>query len=237
MHVSICCSSIMSSNASRGHRGSYKKSYSKNDVLLALSDYRSAIRAGRRLSYTQAALRYHVPVTTLRRYHRKTEHAIATAPRHSLTNEVVETTVSASSTGLHLLMLSSDMDQKLVSYIESCKQLSHPLTPEAVRKKAKRLYFSQHNIPITAENQHDIASKHWWQRFLLRHPTLSIRAPQLLALQRARATQPDIINHFYDLYKLCIDTFDIHEHQIWAMDETGVDNNFKVRKVVANKGM
>ena len=77
---------------------------------------------------------------------------------------------------------------------------------------------------------------HWWHRFLQRHPTLSIRAPQLLALQRARATQPEIINHFYDLFKLVTDTFDIHEHQIWAMDETGVDNNFKVRKVVANKG-
>lgn len=226
----------MSSNASRGHRGPYHKSYNKNDVLLALSDYRSAIRAGRRMSFAQAAASYHIPATTLRRYHRKTQHAIATAPLHSVPNEVVETTVSASSAGLHLLMLNSDMDQKLVSYIESCKQLSHPLTSESIRKKAKRLYFSQQNIPITAENEHEIASRHWWHRFMARHPTLSIRAPQLLALQRARATQPEIINHFYDLYKLCIDTFDIHEHQIWAMDETGVDNNFKVRKVVANKG-
>jgi hypothetical protein len=234
MHVLICFSSIMSINTTRGRHGPYKKSYNKNDVLLALSDYRSAIRAGRKLSFKQAADAYHIPATTLRRFYCKTEHAVATAPLHSIPNDVVEQTVSASSAGLHLLMLSSDMEQKLVSYIESCKQLSHPLTAETIRHKAKRLYYSQQNIPITEENQHNIASMHWWHRFLQRHPTLSIRAPQLLALQRARATQPEIINHFYDLFKLVTDTFDIHEHQIWAMDETGVDNNFKVRKVVGN---
>ena len=125
----------------------------------------------------------------------------------------------------------------MIEYVDKCKELAHPLTIDIIRHKAKRLYYATHNIPITAENEHAIASKHWWFRFKSRHPTFTLRAPQLLALQRAKATQPEIINHFYDLLKLTLDTCQFQPHQIWAMDETGLDNNFKVRKVVARIGM
>ena len=226
----------MSIHLIRGPRGPYKKTYKKSDILLALSDHRSAVRAGRKMTFAAAGRPYGIPSTTVRDAHRKTTIVIASAPRHSIPDEVLAAVVSASRAGSHMLLLTSDVEQKLLDYIESCKALAHPLTIDTVRHKAKRLYFATHNTPITAQNMHDMASRQWWNRFKKRHPTLSLRAPQLLALQRARATQPEIINHFYDLLKLVYDTYQLQPHQIWAMDETGVDNNFKVRKVVANKG-
>lgn len=227
----------MSIIPSRSPRGPYKNTYTKDDIIAALTAYRSAASAGRRINFSQAGAPYHIPASTLRRYHRKTELAIATAPRHSITNDVLTTVVSTSLTGQHKRLLTDEDEKKLVHYIDLCKQMCHPLDVDTVKLKAKRLHFAVNNIPITDKNRTELASKRWWNAFRKRHPTLTLRTPQPLALQRARVTQPEIINHFYDLLKLAYDTFQFQPHQIWAMDETGVDNNFKVRKVVANKGV
>ena len=155
------------------------------------------------------------------------------APRYSLSSVVVETAVTTSRSREHMLLLTRDVEQQLVTYIDKCKALAHPVTINHVRLKAQRLYYATHNIPVTAQNCNEMPSRHWWAGLKSRHPTLTLRAPQLLALQRARATQPEIINHFYDLLKLVYDTYRFQPHQIWAMDETGLDNNFKVSKVIA----
>lgn len=121
--------------------------------------------------------------------------------------DVVETAVTTSRAGVYNKLLTDDVEQQLIAYVDKCKEYAHPLSIDIVRHKAKHLYYATHNIPIPAENEHDIASKHWWRSFKSRHPTFTLRAPQLLALQRAQATQPEIINHFYDLLKLTLDTY------------------------------
>jgi hypothetical protein len=233
----ICCRSSMSIIPTRGPRGPYKTEYKKADVLLALSDHRSAVRAGRPITFAQAGAPYHVPPSTVRDANRKAKLAILRAPRYSIPDEIVAQAILASHAGEHNRMLNDELEQKLVDYITLCKQMTHPIDIDVVKLKAKRLYFASHRIPITDENKDVLASKKWWNAFRKRHPHLTLRSPQQLAYQRAKATQPEIINHFYDLYKHALDTFNFQPHQIWAMDETGVDNNFKVRKVVANRGM
>ena len=226
----------MSMIPTRGPRGPYKNTYTKDNIVAALAAHRSAAHAGTKLTLEQAGSPYNIPASTMRRFHRKTEQAVSSAPRHSIPAEVRTTAVFASRSGSNRRLLSAEVEEKLVDYIELCKQMCHPIDVDVVKLKAKRLHFATHNIPITDQNRSELASKRWWLAFRKRHPQLTLRAPQQLALQRARATQPEIINHFYDLLKLAYDTYHFQPHQIWAMDETGVDNNFKVRKVVANKG-
>ena len=107
----------MSTVVSRGKRGAYGKSYKKADLLLALSDYRSACRAGRKITFDQAGAPYNIPPSTLRRYDRKTEHAIATAPLHSIPTEVAATAVTTSFAGKHKRLLTDELEQKLVQYL------------------------------------------------------------------------------------------------------------------------
>lgn len=202
--------------------------------MLALSDHRSAIRAGRKITFEQAGAPYHIPASTVRDAHHKTQLAIARAPRHSDTEQIIEAAVKTTLSGAHKRLLTPQLEQQLCTYIDTCKQLAHPIDVDVVRHKAQRLHYASKNIPITDENRDTMASQNWWTAFRKRHPTLTFRSPQLLASQRAKATQPE---HFYDLLKLAYDTYRLQPHQIWAMDETGVDNNFKVRKVAANKGM
>ena len=227
----------MSIIPTRGPRGPYKNAYTNADLIAALTAYRSATHSGRTINFAQAGAPYHIPASTMRRFHRKTEIAITTAPRHSIPTEVLTTAVTTTRAGKHKRLLTDDVEKKLIDYIDLCKQMCHPIDVDVVKLKAKRLHFATHNIPLTDQNRNELASQRWWNAFRKRHPTLTLRAPQPLAMQRARATQPEIIHHLYDLLKLAYDTFQFQPHQIWAMDETGVDNNFKVRKVVANKGV
>ena len=48
----------MSMRVIRGPRGPYKKTYKKCDLLLALADYRSAARAGRKITLEAAGRPY-----------------------------------------------------------------------------------------------------------------------------------------------------------------------------------
>lgn len=186
----------------RGPRGPYKKGYTKSDVLLALSDHRSAIRAaaGNPITFAQAGAPYNVPPSTVRDAHRKTQLAIARAPRHSDTETIIETAVRTTLNGAHKRLLTPELEQQLCAYIEMCKQMAHPLDVDVVRLKAQRLHFSSNNIPITDANHTTLAGTHWWTGFRKRHPSLTLRSPQLLASQRAKATQTEIINHFYDFF-------------------------------------
>lgn len=226
----------MSSSSSHKKRGSYKKKYQTSDLLVAVNEYRSAAHSSRPTSISKIAARHNIPHQTLRDAIRKADIAVRSAPRYSIPAEVVETAVSTSRTGTHAQMLTREVEQQLITYIDKCKALALPVTIDHVRHKAKRLYFATHNIPITDKNRHEQASRRWWFRFKKRHPTLTLRSPQLLSRRRAKATQPEIINHFYDLLKLAYDTYRFQPQQVWAMDETGLDNNFKVSKVIAHKG-
>ncbi len=204
--------------------------------MSALNDMKDAQRSGHKLSYKTAGAPYNIPESTMRHYHAKTAAALASSPRHSLPSDVMETVVTASSAASHKRLLTDEYEQKLITWIEQCKDVTEPPEIVMIRHKAMRLHFAINKIPITAENDDKIASKKWWKGFRQRHPTLSLRQPQLLDILRARATQPEIINHMYDLLKYQYDTYRFQPHQIWACDETGVDDNFKVRKVVAQKG-
>ena len=124
-----------------------------------------------------------------------------------------------------------------MQYITTCRELAQPLDIHMIRHKAQRLHYAANNIALTAENRDILASEHWWNGFKKRHPDHGMRTPQQLAIARARATQPEIINHFYDLLEYELKTHAFEPHQIWAADETGVDNNFKPRKVFVPIGM
>lgn len=217
-------------------RGPYKKSYSHAKILLALADLRSARLSGRKLSHASAGAPYGIPGSTVHDWEKKTSIAIASAPRYSIPAEVMETAVSTTRTGLHLRLITEPTEAKLVTWIHQCDDVAQPPDTLSVRLKAMRLHYAENDTPITSENYDKLASEHWWNRFFSRHPQLALRTSQPLGLKRAKATQPEIFNHFYDLLEHWIIKLQLQPHQVWAGDETGVDEKFRVRKVVTNMG-
>ena len=176
------------------------------------------------------------PESTLRDYHRRYLAANASSPCYSNPATVMETVVSATRAGAHSRMLPDDIEQKLKVWIDATGDVTQPPSVTLICLKAKRLYFSLHNIPVTEENSEEVASEKWWRGFRKRYGTLSTKRPRPIEFARARATQPEIINHFYDLLKYELDTFGFGPDQIYAADETGVAGDLECGKVVGNKG-
>ena len=94
----------MSSSSSNKKRGEYKKQYSKNDILLAVTAHRESVRSSRPTSISRIATRYNIPHQTLRDAIRKAASAIQHAPPYSVPSEVVESAVTTSRAGVHNLL-------------------------------------------------------------------------------------------------------------------------------------
>ena len=234
-----CCLVIMSSPhavKSNKQRGPYKKSYTKQQITSSLELFIKSQRASRKLTYKEAADHYGVPESTLRDYHRRYLAENASSPRYSNPATVMETVVSTTCAGTHLRVLPDDIEQKLKAWIDATGDITQPPSVTLICLKAKRLYFSLHSIPITEENCQEVASEKWWRGFKKRYGTLSTRRPRPIEFARARATQPEIINHFYDLLKYELETFGFTPDLIYAADETGVAGDLESGKVVGSKG-
>ena len=141
------------------------KTYTKHNILSALTTYRNAQRSGTPMTFTRAGSPYNIPDSTLRYYHRKTSLAIAMSPRHAVPAEVMAEAVTTSIAATHRRLLNDDMEHKLMEYITICRELAQPLDIHMIRHKAQRLHYAANNIPLTDENRHTLASEHWWNGF------------------------------------------------------------------------
>ena len=116
------------------------------------------------------------------------------------------------------------------------EEMRIPVDPDHLRLKAMRLHLSANNIPITAENEPKKLLSPLVEEIKKQHPNLVLRNPQKIEYLRLRATQPETINYFYSLLKHALDTYHFTENEIWAADETGVDEHGRCKKVIALKG-
>ena len=221
--------------ASPAKRGSYSKTYSKQGILDALQEYKQQLSLGQRPSFSKIGQRHNIPSSTLHDYYVRSQSAIASSPRYSAPNEVTASLVLSTRPGGNNRHLTDEVEHKLKEWIDACGDVLSP-SVDLIRLKAQRLYFATHNTPVTSENEQQLASLKWWRCFKKRYPTLSVRRTQPHSFVRARATQPEIINHFYDLLKQQLDAHQFEPNQIYAADETGVAGDLKTPKGVGDKG-
>lgn len=78
----------------------------------------------------------------------------------------------------------------------------------------------------------------WWERFVARHPQVCLRSAVPFSVARAMATDPDVLNRYFDVLEDCLYQNDIFNQpgRIFNCDETGLPLNPKCLKVVDQKG-
>ena len=108
------------------------------------------------------------------------------------------------------------------------------LTREDVRRLAFQLAEAAGlETPFTD----DRAGRDWFDRFMKRHPELSIRKPELTSLARARGFNAQSVGLFFDLLSDEMSKKNFAPARIFNVDETGLTvNPTKVSPVVAVKG-
>ena len=122
-----------------------------------------------------------------------------------------------------------------MTYLVKCAEIGYPKTKDEVIGIVRQALCKKKG-PEFAE---EFKGKGWWERFMGRWPTLSLRKGDALAISRAQALTADNLTEYYDLLKTTLETHGLMNlpSRIYNMDESGMPLDHKPPKVVAPKGM
>ena len=87
--------------------------------------------------------------------------------------------------------LSSEEEDELVSFLNGCSLIVYAYTKKQTVALVQRVVVSNGlNVKV---------GDGWWKLFMKRHGTLTLRTAEPLAYACAVCSQPEILNHYYDL--------------------------------------
>ena len=131
--------------------------------------------------------------------------------------------------------LSYEEEEELVTYLVKCAEIGYPKTKDEVIGIVRQALHKKKG----AEFAEEFKGRGWWERFMDRWPTLSLRKGDALAVSRFQALTADNLKEYYDLLKTTLETHGLMNlpSRIYNMDESGMPLDHKPPKVVAPKGM
>jgi hypothetical protein len=121
-------------------------------------------------------------------------------------------------------------EEELASFLVRCAKIRYLHTRQQVLSIVQEIVNSK-GIEVNVTNG-------WWERFLQRHPHLTLRTAVPLCFVRAMASDRDSINRYYDLLEETLISNDILDDpvRIFNCDETGMALNPKPLKVINEVG-
>ena len=112
--------------------------------------------------------------------------------------------------------LDRDEEAELVQFILRCAEIGYATSRKQILALVRRLLQKKgKNAPVTSG---------WWESFCDRHPNLTLRAPASLSRARAIASDPAVLDCYFDLLQEVLEKNDLFDKacQIFNMDETGM---------------
>ena len=127
--------------------------------------------------------------------------------------------------------LNLEEEKELASFLIQSAKIGYPHTKNQVLAMVQRIFVSKGKDDLTVTNG-------WWERFCQRHPNISLRTAAPLSFSRAKATDPVVLNHYFDILESCLNDNKIMDcpSRIYNCDETGLPLNPKCLKIVDEKG-
>ena len=127
--------------------------------------------------------------------------------------------------------LSSEEEDELVSFFNGCSLIGYAHTKKQTVALVQRVVDSKGlNVKV---------GDGWWKLFMKRHGTLTLHTAEPLAYARAVCSQPEILNHYYDLLEQTLLRHDLADktNQVFSLDELGMPLDPCLPKIIAVKGI
>jgi len=208
-----------------------KVSKSKSSSLKCAAKARS--KRGRHCQWTEAMMASAVAAVRDQGMSQRAACKAFNVPRCTLQMRLVGKTEEGTKPG-RPTMLSQEQEQKLVNY--------------ACNRAAMGIGFSRPQFMKYAGNlahKHKVyfkrgqPSKRWWRAMKNRHEQLKLRQPEGTAAVRHQCMDMYKVSRYFEAVKKTLDDCSLQykPENIWNMDETGVQFDYKPGKVVAAKGV
>lgn len=135
-------------------------------------------------------------------------------------------------------VFSDDLEQLMTDYIKKAAQIYHGLTPKNIRELAFKMAKSNNVTMPKSWDDEQSAGIDWFQGFMRRNPTLSIRSPEPTSLARMSNFNRANVDLFFDnLEDVQSRGTGFPPESIYNIDETGVTTVQRPCKIVAEKGV
>ena len=122
--------------------------------------------------------------------------------------------------------LTDEEEQELASFLTEVAKIGYPRTKKEVLTIVQQIVNSK---GIAAD-----VTKGWWDRFVKRHPSLTLKTAVPLTLSRAKAGSKEVLDRYFDILQDCLEENGILNNPavIYNCDETGLPLNPECHKVV-----
>ena len=126
--------------------------------------------------------------------------------------------------------LSTNEEKELVKFVLGCASIGY------ARSRKELIALVQSIIENKGITNH--VTNGWWESFCKRHPNLTLRANVPLSQARAKATDPEMLNQYFDLLEQTIAENSLEDKpcQIFNIDETGMPLDAHCRKGIYKVG-
>ena len=129
--------------------------------------------------------------------------------------------------------LSFEEEEELASFLINTARIGFPHTKKQVFGVVQTILDSRCD-----SKKSQTVTNGWWERFLKRHPHLTLKSAVPLGIDRAKATDPDVFRRYYDMLEECLRGNVIFDKPscIFNCDETVLEFNPPCFEVVDAKG-
>jgi len=124
-----------------------------------------------------------------------------------------------------------EIEDDLQSWVLAMQSKGFPVSREMIHIKGNEVYRELYGGTRSIGR----LSSGWVNRFMQRHPLLTLRSSQVIKRVRADATEEGLREFFNQLTQIIIE-FGVTRERIFNMDETGFAQKSKSKKVIAVKG-
>ena len=122
--------------------------------------------------------------------------------------------------------LTDEEEQELASFLTEVAKIGYPRTKKEVLTIVQQIVNSK---GIAAD-----VTKGWWDRFVKRHPSLTLKTAVPLTLSRAKAGSKEVLDRYFDILQNCLEENGILNNPavIYNCDETGLPLDLEFHKVI-----
>ena len=126
--------------------------------------------------------------------------------------------------------LNAEEEEELASFLVQTANIGYPHSRSQLLALVQQIVACK-GIKATVTNG-------WWERFVNRHPQLSLRTGVPLSLARAMATDQGVLGKYFDILEDCLVQNGIFDKAaaIFNCDETGLPLNPACGKIISEKG-
>ena len=126
--------------------------------------------------------------------------------------------------------LTDEEEEELERYLTHCSSVGFGRSWQQVIQLVQEV--------VTRKGLAAMVTHGWWESFRRRHPKLTLRIAAPVSYARAMASDPEVIDNYYDLLECTLCDNDLMDKpaQIFNLDETGMPLDPSLPLVVARRG-